>query len=171
MSDMINFNEFISNAEPCKERLYDDNNEIEYDTELYQLIGKKDSNIAHIKIVGKSNGKKPVLKLNEFKILDDKFVCILYQHVYLKPEISQLKKYKLVSLDILNNNCIFAELSLEFHCTGSSDIMTGKYVVILYENNRVIELYKIDKYPGSSNVVELLMKFISHEKVLDLFVQ
>lgn len=167
---MINFSDLISNAESHEEKLYDDNNEIEYETELYQLIGKKDSNTAQIKIVGKSNGKKPVLKINEFKILDGKFECVLYQHIYLKSEISQLKKYKLVSLDIVNNNEISGTLSLEFHCIEQNDVMVGKYIVALYEMGKVAELSRIDKYPGNSNIIEFLMKFISHEKVLDLFV-
>lgn len=171
MSDMVNFSELISNAESCPEKLYNDNNEIEYDTELYQLIGTKDSNVAHVKIVGKSNGSKPVLKLNEFKILDDRFKCVLYQHVYLKSEISKTKRYKLLTFDVSEGDRMVCTLSFEFIYYEQNDSMSGRYMTILYKNNGETELDCTERYPGNSNIIEYLMKFISHEKVLDLFVE
>ena len=170
MDDMIKVNDLVSNAELCKEKLYDVNTEIEYNTELFQLIAKKDSNHAQIKIVGRSNGKKPILKLNEFKMFDDKFECIIYQHIYIKSEISQSKTYKLISLDIKSENNIVGTISLEFNCIKNDDIMTGKYIVILHKNNSVNVLDEFERYPGNSNIIEFLIKFISHDKVLDIFI-
>lgn len=189
-NDMTEFSKIIFDAEKSMDQYgtqdmhYDtipeETTKSRFSTELYQLIGRRDTNIGELKVIGLSDGTKPIIKLDSIKILDN-YECIIYQHVYIKSELDILEEYKMVSIDIIYNNNILCTISLEYKYnkfdldsfregeSKSNRIMNGEYIVFLYKENSRDVLYRLNKYPGNTNVIEMLMKFVSHDKILDIY--
>ena len=170
---MIDFNKIISESEKI-EKCYEVDGDIDnakYSMNIYQLIGAKDTNEGELKVVGLSNGPVPPIKSKSIKIFDDKYECNIYQHLYAKPEIDDVKEYKIASIDILCCDKVLCSISLEFkyNMFRQSGVMNGQYVVYLDKDKYRDILHKLEKYPGNTNVIELLIKFLTHDKVLDIY--
>lgn len=185
MNQYISLDELIKSKENNnKNNIYVDQEDeeiIQNSQELYQIIGIKDSNKAYITHVGFGNSRpKVLLKDFFFKGYNCKIISYLLNKKDLEQSI-QTKNLKMIAMIILKKDNPVASISIEYKTDDNiiesiSSIQKkietkGKFIVYLKKNNSEedIILHIFEKYPGNNNMVEKLVKFLTHKEMICIY--
>ena len=140
---------------------------------LYQPQFKED-NICELKIVGYSNeGVKPMVKINEFNFLYDKWLIIA--HLFNLEDINNMKTHLDIISIILNKEDYDMKITLRYTITEkiNKDKFNGNFSIFFaYKKSEKEELIKIrdlDKFPGNNKAIEFLVKELINPIIIDKY--
>ena len=186
MEKYVSFSEILKSSDQMSEvekiTLIDNNNEDEQiEQKLFQVLGIKDTDKAYVAHIG-FGIHRPKILLKEFNFQG--YNCKIVSYVLNNKDIEESNKsknLKMIGLLFTKNNIVKAAVSIELKT--SNDIINsisdntikkeldGEYIVYFRknENDEGMVLHVFETYPGNNNMVEKLIKFLTHEQILSMY--
>jgi hypothetical protein len=134
----------------------------------------KEENICQLKIVGYSDkGVKPVVKINEFNFLYDKWLIIA--HLFNLEDINNMKDHLDIISIVLNKEDYDMKISLRYIITEkiTKDKFNGNFAIFFAykksENEELIKIRDLDKFPGNNKAIEFLVKELINPIIIDKY--
>lgn len=194
--DLIKNTQAENNFE--KEFIFEKNIPLDNLQELYQIVGINDNNKAYIMHIGYGE-KRPKILLKEFKFKNYNCKIISYiLNKFDLEESTKTNSLKMVSLIMYKDDKSIIELtdqkenlqpilsiSIRYDIINSNnksllDLVSrnninietyGTFSVYLkkYKSEENIKLYSFEKYFGNNNLIEKLVKFLTHKELIYLY--
>lgn len=177
MNEYITFEELIknNNITTINNLLIEENINL---YKLYQFVGIKDTNNGYINHIGNGNYRPKVL-LNNFTFL--KYNCKIINYLLNEKDLEysiKNKIIKMVGLMIYNkDNKLMVIISYEFRYYNDYTItdflnkkeLNGEFIINLKRENKKDKIIHIfDNYSGNNNIVEKLVKFLTHDELISI---
>jgi hypothetical protein len=149
------------------------NTEIDKDKFFYQPQFKDN---CELKVVGyNDDGKKPMIKIGEFTLLNDKWIIIA--HLYNIDDVESFCDNKVNCVDVFsiilnkNNTDIIMSLVYKINKINSKYNYSGNFnIMFKYKDTKkedIIKIRELDSFSGINKSIELLINELTNSKIMD----